>query len=318
MSEGKTIQQRYLEHMAGKSKVWPCRSNRASSLGDPCIRKLVYQRTCWKEARLPEPELQSIFELGNLFEGYMLRTLEDAGYKIFEQQRSLEFAEEQITGHLDCMIGHPEWGDTLHVCDIKSCSPNVFARISSADDLYNPKYPYMARYPAQITLYLLMKADTEQQRGLLLFVNKTTGLPKEIWVDLDMGYAETLLQKAREINCHVANDTLPQRVAYTPPMCGRCEFRHLCVPDITDAEGLVWLNDGEIVKEIERRCEVEDAAHEFEAINRMLREALKARYERGETRLVIGDWLIEGKQDSKGSWRTTYERLVPPTKEEQE
>lgn len=303
--------EQYLAHMQQKSRVFPCHTNRASALGDPCERKLVYMRTRWKDALKPEPVLQSIFDLGSLFERHFVRVLEDLGYRVYEQQRALEFPEENITGHLDAVLGREEWGDLGHVADIKSCSTHIWHKINSLDDLVHAKQHHLRKYPAQITLYLLMKADVEEQRGVIIFVDKQTGVPKDIWVDLDLDYAESLLQKARRINEHVEAGTMPDRIPYTPHGCGRCEYRHICVPDITSAEAIVWLDDEGLIEALGIRDRTAEERTEYVDADKALKAAMKARYARGETRLAIGDWYVEGTQDSRGAWRTKVSAIRP-------
>ena len=47
-----------------EAKLIPHQSNWASTLMDPCERRLVYQRTEWDKAQPPDPRLQGIFETG--------------------------------------------------------------------------------------------------------------------------------------------------------------------------------------------------------------------------------------------------------------
>ena len=304
-----SIEERQLQALRDDARVYPCHTNRASALGDPCERKLVYMRTRWKDAEPPSPELQAIFGLGDLFERHAIRKLEDLGYRIFEQQTALEFPEERITGHIDAMIGHEDFGDVLHVMDVKSCSPYIFGTIESAADLYNHKSAHVRRYPAQIQLYLVMKADTEEQRGLILFINKTSGLFREIWIDLDLDYCEGLLQKASRINRHVDKGTLPDRLPWSREICGRCEYRGICVPDLTQAEALVWMDDPELEEALEERDKLQTSARDYQGFDAAIRDAVKARFERGETQLAIGRFLIKGTQDKRGSWRKKIEVL---------
>ena len=84
-----------------KISSYPVHSNRASDLGNPCVRYHVYNRTRWAEKSLHNASLQSIFDLGNDFEAIVLKELAEAGVSIIEQQRSFEWKEYQITGHVD-------------------------------------------------------------------------------------------------------------------------------------------------------------------------------------------------------------------------
>jgi hypothetical protein len=293
------ITQRYLEMMRAEAKIYPAHTNRASSLGHPCMRYLVYCRTHWEEKRLPDPVLQSIFGLGHSWEDLAGDRLRKMGYVLYESQRSLSFAEEQISGHIDAMCTHPEWDgypSLLHVCDIKSSSPHVWDRLNSLEDLRNHKLHYIRAYIDQIMLYLFLRAENENQKGVLFFFNKVTAVPREIWIDLD--------------------EALPDRIKYDKGVCGRCDYRHVCLPDLDDAVGLVWLEDDDLLASLNRRDEIAFVANEHKGIDKEVKDALKARYEQGDTKIVLGDWLIEGRQDSRGAWRSNIERIDPEETEE--
>jgi hypothetical protein len=306
------ITTRYLELMASKAKVYPQHVNRASNLGHPCLRYLVYCRLDWAAKKPPDPTLQSIFGLGHDWERLANERLTEMGYRIFEQQMALEFPAESVSGHLDLTVTHPDWPgypDLLHIADNKSCSPHVWAKLRGPEDVVNSEHFYMRNYVAQLQLYLLLRAETEEQRGVLFFWSKTTAVPKEVWFSLDLEFAESLLQKARVINDHVERKRYPDRIEYSKDTCARCDFRATCLPDLSDAVALVQINDKDLEKKLCDRGECEQEGKKFNALDAEIKAALKARYSEGETKLVLGDWLIEGKQDSRGSWRTSIQRL---------
>jgi hypothetical protein len=61
-----------------KIEVWPCNSNRASMIDDPCLRKLVYYRTRWDKQVPTGTGLQGIFETGKELEPVIERILSEA------------------------------------------------------------------------------------------------------------------------------------------------------------------------------------------------------------------------------------------------
>lgn len=87
-----------------RRKLYPQHANRASSLGGPCVRELVYCRSHWDKAVLHDVDTQLILDEGEIHEKAVLRDLEDAGFVVVEQQISLEWPEHQITGHMDAAI----------------------------------------------------------------------------------------------------------------------------------------------------------------------------------------------------------------------
>lgn len=88
----------------------PMHTNRASMVGyyvpqlDGCLRRGVLERTKWQEKEMITPEKQLIFNEGNEQERIVLRYMMEAGINVIEQQSAFEFKEQQITGHLDCVV----------------------------------------------------------------------------------------------------------------------------------------------------------------------------------------------------------------------
>ena len=76
-----------------KIKVWPVNSNRASDLGNPCIRYHVLNRTRYEEKALHDVGLQYVFDMGNEIEDIVLKELAEAGVKVIEQQRAFSWKE---------------------------------------------------------------------------------------------------------------------------------------------------------------------------------------------------------------------------------
>ena len=78
---------------AKRIKLYPHPRNRASEAGHPCVRFLVLARTKNELRGLHDVGLQRIFDLGNLYEDYLLRAMAGADLRITEQQRPYEWPE---------------------------------------------------------------------------------------------------------------------------------------------------------------------------------------------------------------------------------
>jgi len=231
------IVEKILEAKKAKIKQWPVNANRASELGHECLRYLVLNRTRWQEKGLYDARLQMIFDMGKAVEDMVCQDLKEAGFTIVEQQRPFSWPQYQITGSIDFKLAID--GQT-YPAEIKSAAPHPFASINSVEDMLKHKYPYMRRYPAQLTLYLLMDG---KEKGLFLFKNKSSGELKEIWMDLDYEFAESLVQKAEVINNHVAGGTLPEPIEYQDDICGECAFAHICLPERIGKEGRKYVRE---------------------------------------------------------------------------
>ena len=271
------------EYVKSQIEQWPVRSNRASDLGHGCLRYLVLNRTRWQEKTLHDTRLQTIFNEGNLHEKAVLRLLEDAGFNIIEQQRAFEWKEYGITGHIDCKIA---LNGKVPPTEIKSASSFMFDSINNIQDLYNGKYHYLRKYPAQLDLYLLMD---EKPEGLFIFKNKQTGALKEIWMPINYDLGEKLLKKAEAINKHVAEATLPDCIPYDEMICGDCGFEHICLPEVK-RDALELETDPELEGKIERWFELKPYNKEYDSLDK----EIKARFKE-QDKVIVGNYLITGK-----------------------
>ena len=320
------IVEKVLEAKQAKVKQWPVNANRASELGHECLRYLVLLRTRWQEKTLHDARLQMIFDMGRMVEDLVCQDLRDAGFTIVEQQRPFSWAKYQITGSIDLKLaielallqtdGIPpeikaqleQYPNPVIPTEIKSAAPHPFESINCVADMIRHKYHYMRKYPAQLTLYLIMDG---KEVGLFLFKNKSTGEIKEIWMQLDYDFAESLVQKAELINKHVAEGTLPEPMEYNEDICGSCGFVHICMPDRIGKEVEVT-DDGELLGLVTRYMELKPGAKEFDEVNDRINELVK-----GREKILVGDYFIEGKWIERASYdippevKQQYKTITP-------
>lgn len=282
---------RVIEAKKAQQRVYPCRSNRASQLGHPCERYLVYLRTQWEKASLPPIEREFIFSGGRNIEELAIEDLKNAGFKITQQGRDFELKEQGITGHVDSLISLN--GNTYPV-EIKGISPFQFDKLNSAEDMLNSDKSYIRAYPAQLQLYLFMAAEKgltsqDNPEGLFYIKNKLTFMPKEIWVSLDLSYVEKLLKKAERINKHMQNKTLPDKIKDVT-VCLDCPFAHLCTPDIRKAESIEIVENLEVEEAINRWFKLKEVNTEYIKLDNAIKK-----YCNGKDNKILGDYLITGK-----------------------
>ena len=275
-----------------KIKIAPCHTNRASSLGHSCERYLVLTRTAWDKKIPHDIGLQLIFDEGEIQENAVIRDLIDAGVKVTEQQKAFEWPKFQITGHLDLMVECDGWGGPV---EIKSMNPHIFDSINSLDDF--KKYPWTARYIAQMQIYLLMN---NSENGYFLLKNKSTGELRQIEIRLDYEFAESLLKKAERVNAHIENKTLPDFVK-DPDECKRCAFfGHVCNPPL-EFDAPVISDDPGLLEMLDRRAEIKEFSTEYNRIDKKIKERFKADEYDGKS-FVCGSHLI----DIKKGFRNGY------------
>lgn len=288
------IVEKILEAKTSKIKAWPVNSNRASELGHQCLKYLVLNRSRWQEKTLHDARLQMIFDMGHLVEDAVQRDLREAGFTIIEQQRPFSWVKYQITGAIDMKLAID---GQVFPCEVKSAAPYPFESINTIQDMLDHRYHYMRKYPAQLTLYLLMDG---KERGLFLFKNKSTGELKEIWLDLDYEFAESLVQKAETINKHLADGTVPEPMPYDEDICSDCGYAHICLPERVGTAVQI-LDDERLLKLLTDYDRLKGPAKEYEAANKQLSKLLE-----GRDKLLVGDWFITGQWIDK----TAYE--LPP------
>lgn len=276
------IVEKILENKQRKVRQYPARSNRASEVGHPCARYLTFCRTHWQERKPPDARLLMIFDIGNDVESRVIRDMQDAGIAVIEQQRAFDWKEYQITGTVDCKVllnGAPI------PCEIKSASPFVFEKLQSVEDMKRSRYLYMRKYPAQLTLYCLM---SNVDHGLFLFKNKSTGEMKEIPLEVDFDYAESILKRLEVVNRHIAAGTVPDPIDYDENVCDDCPFAHICNVERVGKEVEVVDDEG-LAEMLDRYEALKPAAKEYAEIDKKLKTALEGR------KALIGSWFVDGK-----------------------
>jgi hypothetical protein len=113
-------------------------------------------------------------------------------------------------------------------------------------------------------------------------------------------------------------EALPDYIEDTA-VCRRCwAFGRLCTPPGLSVGEIPLLDDAELEAKLARRAELDEAAEEYETLDKEIKAAV-----RGRERLLIGDWLITGKESTVNykaqpartltQWRTTIERLTART-----
>jgi CRISPR/Cas system-associated exonuclease Cas4 (RecB family) len=287
------------ETLAAKARVYPCHVNRASEAGHPCLRYLVYCRTCWQEKSAPDATLQGIFELGNVLERWVVRLIEEAGFTFQESQRPFEDANFQLTGHIDGMI---VVDGKRYPTEIKTCNPHDWQKIRSVEDMHRSKKVWWRKYPAQMQLYLGMSGEEE---GMFLLVNKTSGEIKQVNVTFDAAYYEQIMQRVEAVNRHIAEETVPERIPYDEDVCGHCAFAHICLPDKDYGEGATIVTDDEVQEMLDRWMELRPLAKEFQDLDAVI----KAKF-RGCGLAICGPYLVESK-----AYRTTRWNIPRDVKE---
>lgn len=294
------------EQTAKRIKQYSHPNNRPSEAGHPCIRFLVLSRLYLEKKILHDVGLQRIFDEGNLHEDAVLREIQDAGFKIVEQQRPFEWKKFQLSGRIDAKISV---NGILIPLEIKSCSPNVFIHVKplAPEELVNSKYSWVRQYPAQIMLYMIMN---EEEEGIIIFKNKATGEKCQKNFKMDYDFTEQILKKLELVNDYVARNELPP--VEMSEECKRCGFQKtMCFADMDYGPGFNFISDEEKEAKLIRWYETKEIHDEHRQLDKELKEEFKG------SNTIINEFKITSKEIERkeymvpaGSyWRTTIEKL---------
>jgi CRISPR/Cas system-associated exonuclease Cas4 (RecB family) len=255
-SPAQKIYDQWYGFKTSKQERWPVHSNRASMLGDPCVRRLVYSRTMWDQAAMFPPEMTIRFEEGKEQERWVEKQLREAGVVLVEGQKSFFWKEYQIGGRIEGIIVSDS---KRFPYEIKSMSPSMYAKIGSFEDMKRAKEHYLQKYPAQIQIYLLHENENQ---GIYIMKDKSSGMLRILDATLDYEYAESLLQKAEVINQHVKDGTLPIQTDEVE-MCLDCAYRHICLPTL--GSGVINFEISSIIEPLMDR--IKELQSQLDAMN---------------------------------------------------
>lgn len=296
--------------------------NHAHRAGATCPRELAYWRL-YPERALPEdPELSIIFRHGYWMEREAVGQLVDAGYEVSEQDAAFEWRDMRLRGRIDCKI---RINGAKRPVEIKGYSPLMWDRLNRIEDFLESDKEYLRRVPGQLLSYILLDGSSEW--AMLYMINKVTGKPKTIRLALEgktLEWGEAMLKRLQVVNAAVEKKELPERIEYDDSVCGVCPFRGDCLKDIPAGKDLTVLDPEkaqDLLELLEERAALMAAHKRFEVVDREIAKRVK-----GIERLVVGDWLITGKEvavkeytvKARTDWRKTITNLKAPQKPDED
>lgn len=268
--------------------------NYAHSAGATCARELAYWRLHPDKALPHDDELMLIFAHGHWVAKEALSQLEKGGYEVTEQEALFEDKALRLRGRIDCKIrvdGHKR------PVEVKGYHPNTWMRLNSITDFMESDHEYLRRVPGQLLSYMLMSGRAGDEIGLLYLVNKLTGKPKRIELALEgptLEWGEKLLKKLETVNKAVDKKVLPDRIPYTPDICGSCPFRATCLTEMPPEAEIVVLDPEKQVELLAllKTYDENKPAHKLyekadKTISEIVKQVAKA------DMIVLGDYQIK-------------------------
>lgn len=319
------------EYKLRSRRIFPCHTNRASSIGMPCLRYLVYSRTHWQSQSLPNLGLQYVFDEGSLHESAVLNLLTKAGITLVEQQRSCEFKKFKITAHIDTsLVPIPtktcqSCGSTHNIqteqyiqsipLELKSSEPYTWAKMNTPQDMINSNKIWWRKYPGQMQMYIAMCYGIEGDKpgnikclvpdaiGIMLTKNKLNGRLKQIEFKNDDEFLNDLLNKCTIINGHVDAGTLPEPIEPDEDVCGRCSFKMICIPDVDFGDTLSMEDNEYLLGLLSERESLIPAKKRYAEIDKEVKNGIK-----GWKNSLLGSFHISGKFIDKKAFSVAASR----------
>jgi len=346
-------------HFDAKRSTRAARSVHASNIGHPCERSLVYDQLL--VGKKPSVYLQRIFHAGELYHRNIVKLLmevyEDTDVEVLLQEDEMPSNPYGIGGRIDISISYYVDGTRVRVpIEIKSCNPFVFARLKTLDDIKNSPMVHTRKWPDQLLTYLELK---DIDVGLLLLVDKSSFEIRTIVVRRKghKGHIKALLSKAKRVTALVGalqkriyasesrtkglesiEGDLPERIKYTQAICGRCDHKDRCVPDLLEKgfiEHRMW--DVELEAWVIMREKAQESRDTWEEADKRIKGHCKSVLEEagdevdhGDERVImLDDYSITVKRSSGATYdipakikekykRTTERTLVKIVKNGEE
>lgn len=262
------ILQKRQEHLKSKIVRYPAKNFWASGITD-CDRQMIYNVLNWEDKSLHNEYVQALFDRGNVEERTVNRELNELGFELINQQNPMQIKNKQ--GEVIC-TGRIDWNILYNKesipCEIKSTNINNFNAIKDLESL--KKRPYMKRYIYQMQLYLF---GNNKEAGLLIFTD-LQGHYKILIVTLDFGLCEWILQKLERNWEHVKAKTYPDRIDYDEKICGKCNYKHICLQEIKNV-GAKIIDNALLEEKLERREELKEMVEEYENLDDEIKQPFK-------------------------------------------
>jgi CRISPR/Cas system-associated exonuclease Cas4 (RecB family) len=265
----------------------------AADAGDPCIRKLVYQRL-QPEAALPdEGEMAFLFKHGTWVEKEVLDEMAQSGYEVVEQQRPFHDENLKVKGKIDGkLVLHHGGARKRPPFEVKGYAPHTWEQINSAKDMLDAHQGYLKKVPAQVMLYLVLDKQQDADAALLYMKNKLTGKPKSVVVPRDNVYAEWLLRRLKMVREHVQAKTLPARIEFEESTCGKCPFRGVCLSEMPAGPNPLVL-DPEKAAMLLELLELWWANNDARKVWKEVDDKI-AGIVRNHAKIIVGDFIVTG------------------------
>lgn len=274
-------------------QIYPARAWYPSSIGHPCDRYLVWERTRWQEKQRHDWVLQSIFDEGRLHQPSIYARLEAMGFEVIRESdrpTQLKVGNAVISGRPDGRIRGYRGArfSPPRVLEAKTTQGHTFDRLDTIEDIRHAPEHYIRAYADQGYTYCALE---NLPQGVIVIKAKSTGLLKVIPFEQDFGRAEWLQQRVERLQGMVDQAVDPEPIPYDFDVCGRCAFLARCYPPKNFGEGATVIEDQAFVEALIAREELKTPHAAYEDIDKAVKTRLKRE---GVKSAIAGPFVIEG------------------------
>lgn len=259
-----------------------------------CLRYLCLKRLVPDQEALHDIERQRRFDEGKAQEKIMRAELIEAGIKIVETTKKLNWAKYMLQGELDDIILQ---NGNKYPLDYKTASSHMFSQIkrcNNAEDLLGSKFNWIRHYPTQLQLYIMLaqrEGLTKSDTGVLYFKDKDSASKYSIDIPLNTSYINYIFKALEKVNEFVLQNKAPSPEHVED--CKHCGFFNRCFPGSDFArESITVIPDAEMEIKLKRREKLEPASREYKKLDKEIKDCF-----RGQD-CMVGDYRI---------WSTEYE-----------
>lgn len=305
------IKQRRDEQLSLRAAKWP-RNNPIASDISRCARETALGVLHWEDRPAFGLDLLARLEAGTEQENLANMKMLSLGIRPVEQQRAFELKDAKgrllLRGKID---GKIQIGKQLVPYDLKTMHPSIFDRFNTIEDLL--ANPFFSKYPKQIMAYQYMN---NIDIGFL-WLDNMLGKWKFIEVPLDwemmeriLRQLETAVESIEQIRNGEPEDKALPPFHADPSYCLKCwAFKRVCTPPFFNGEGMKMINDPEFADKLARRAELDQAATQYDHLDKEIKETLKAAMKPTDN-WIIGDFLVTAKESSRKAFSVAATKFL--------
>jgi hypothetical protein len=309
-------------------------SNYASTLDDPCLRRLVYWRTMGDRAKPIPPDRIAKMEDGKVAEAAFGEFCAAAGFEVFRDPPTKKgrWEDLNISGRTDRWLALKAGRPVARLVEFKApSSPWIWRAAQEWKTLTENRWT--RKWVSQLVLYLWIES---QEEGLLIV--KCPGAREfVVWVVKMADHivlADRLTTNAAQVETHLRAGTLPDFLRGDAAECRNCEFfgggGGPCFPELDMTSGAAVAEEfsanAEAVSALSVREENREAADRYDdadqAVKKALRPGIESLVKKGERKgeVILPGFVASWRAQKKVTWdhKAIPAALVPTIRREEE